>query len=104
VAKATEYIALDYYIACYTKRYGKKPVINRYSARWGFKDMVESIGLERAKEVIEYYCRVGKTPNLQDLFYNFLKVDEAMREAAEDAEHRRLLREKTARRVSEYRG
>ena len=98
-SRALEYKLLDRYVKQYTVRYGKAPIINRYRSRWGFKDVLDSVGLESAYELIDYYFKLDVSHNPQWFFNNFDRLGEALEERRKDAERTRILMEKTRRMV-----
>lgn len=75
---------------------------NRYKAKWGFMDVIDDLGMDRAKELIEYYFRTTRSKySPEDFFYNYDKLDEQAKLALQDAEHRAKLRRQTAELVRE---
>ena len=66
------------------------------------QDVVDSVGYDRAKELLEYYFRVTKPGHpLQWFFYNFDKLDETLENAQKDQQRRKILREQTKQMVEE---
>jgi len=101
------YVLIGLYEKLYFEKYGKKPRLNKYREKWSMKDVIDSVGFERAKELILYYFRTGKSGHpLQFFFYNFDKIDQLNRDIQKDIENRKLLREATKKLVEgedEYR-
>lgn len=96
------YSLLSLYEHLYTEKYGKKPVVNRYREKWGMHDVIESVGFNRAKELLEYYFRISKNGHpLMWFFNNFDVMDRMMDQRAEDDEHRKKLRGLTKQMVQE---
>jgi len=96
------YSLLSFYEHLYTEKYGKKPVVNRYREKWGMHDVIESVGFNRAKELLEYYFRTSKNGHpLMWFFNNFDVMDKMMDQRAEDDEHRKKLRGLTKQMVQE---
>lgn len=90
------------YIKCYTEKYSRKPNINRYRIKWGFQDMVEDLGYQRSREVVEYYFRTGRSGHPTDfLLMNYEKISEVYEEKQEDERKRAELRKQTEQRVKE---
>lgn len=49
---------IDYYVQSYELRYNKKPLINRNTAKWAARDIVESFGLDSCKRAVSWYFYV----------------------------------------------
>ena len=80
----------------YKDRYNKPATINKFREKWAMKDVIDSVGLDRAKEILIYYFSLHKSGHpLQFFFYNFGRMDAAIREVEKDKERRRLLLEET---------
>lgn len=96
------YALVNHYIKLYSARYGRKPVVNMYKEKWAMSDVIESVGYERAKELLEYYFKVTN-PNhsLTWFFYNFDRLDDTLTKQEEDAMRRARIREQTKRMVEE---
>ena len=47
------YILLSLYSNLYEEAYKSKPTINRYKEKWAMQDVIDSIGFDRSKEVLE---------------------------------------------------
>lgn len=99
------------YTNLYKERYGgKSPSINRYREKWGMQDVIDSVGYDRAKELINYYFTLDKSGHPISWFlYNFDKLDQLKRDVDADKEHRDMLRYSTKimveeRRNDEHRG
>lgn len=94
------YILLGYYEKFYFEKYNKKPKINKFREKWAMQDVIDSIGFERAKELLEYYFKTNK-PNhpINFFFYNFDKMDSIKREVDRDRVNRVRLREETKKLV-----
>lgn len=94
---------LSLYGKLYKQKYGRSVTINRYKEKWAMLDVIESVGQDRARELLEYYFRTAKTGHpLQWFFYNFDTLDRMMNELAEDAAKRERIRQQTKRRVEEW--
>ena len=84
----------------YQNKYGKMPSLNKYREKWAMQDVIDSIGYNRAKELIEYYFTTGKNGHpLQFFFFNFDKIDIMEREIKKDKTNRRILQEATKKLV-----
>jgi hypothetical protein len=94
------YILLTMYQNLYSEKYGKAATINKFREKWGMQDVIESVGFDRAKQLIEYYFTTSKINHtLQFFFYNFDKLDIMQKEIEKDKANRKLLRQATKRLV-----
>ena len=96
------YILLSVYSNLYEDLYGSKPTINRYKEKWSMQDVLDSIGFERAKNVLNYYFKTGKNKHPLNFFYNnFERIESMMIQIDEDKANRGRLLEATKRMVEE---
>ena len=80
----------------YKQRYGSVPKINKFREKWAMQDVIDSVGIDRAKDILVYYFSLPKGGHpLQFFFYNFDRMDSAIEEGKKDKERRRLLLEET---------
>lgn len=87
----------------YRERYGSVPKMNRFKEKYAMKDVVESVGFERATELMSYYFKTARHSHTLDWFkYNFDKLDSILEELAEDEVKKQHMRDETARRVKEW--
>ena len=94
------YILIGLYENLYQERYGKKPRVNKFREKWAMQDVIDSVGFERAKELVVYYFKTSKSGHpLNFFFYNFDKIDYLKAEIEKDITKRRILREETKRMV-----
>lgn len=95
---------LTLYSSLYTKRYKTAPtMINRYRDKWGMVDVIESVGYDRAKELLEYYLGTSRaTHPLQWFFYNFDTIDKTMEDEKADGNERRKVMLETKKRAEEW--
>lgn len=93
------------FLSNYDKKYGKRPLnFNRNREKWGFQSMAEDLGLDRAKEVIDYYFDTRKVGHPASfLLHNYDKIDQRMIDLEEDAINRKKLMQESAKRVEEWR-
>ena len=90
------------YQSLYKDKYGKVPQLNKFREKWAMQDVIESVGFDRAKELLIYYFSLPKGGHpLQFFFYNFDRIDSAVSEVEKDRERRRLLLEETKKMVEE---
>ncbi len=94
------YVLIGLYESLYKERYGKKPRINKFREKWAMQDVIDSVGFERAKELLVYYFKTSKSGHpLSFFFYNFDKIDYLKIEIEKDIINRRTLREATKKMV-----
>lgn len=100
MADKQPYILLSLYESLYKEKYGKAPRINKYREKWGMQDVLDSIGFDRAKELLEYYFKTSKVNHpLNFFFFNFDKLDFMKHEIDKDIQNRISLREATKKLV-----
>lgn len=100
--KKQPYMLIDLYIRIQTNKTGRAPVVNRYKEKWGFQDMIDSIGYDRSVEVIKFYFETRNNWTPAHLFSIFDKLDESLRKRDADRERRAILREETRLRTEEW--
>lgn len=90
------------YQSLYKDKYGRAVTINKFREKWAMQDVIDSVGFDRAKELLEYYFGLNKNGHpLQFFFYNFDKMDALKVEIEKDKEKRRLLLEETKKMVEQ---
>lgn len=102
-AKQRPHILLTQYLNLYKKVYGVAPPVNRNRDKWGFSDMIEDLGFDRARQVVDWYFQTSANHSLRNLFNTYDKISEEIDEHAKDAKRRRELREATRLKVEEFR-
>jgi hypothetical protein len=96
------YILLTMYQNLYKDKYGRTITINKFREKWAMQDVIDSVGFDRAKDLLEYYFGLSKNGHpLQFFFYNFDKMDMLKLEIEKDKEKRRLLLEETKKMVEQ---
>jgi hypothetical protein len=96
------YILMTYYQNLYKDKYGKAPVLNKFREKWAMQDVVDSVGFDKANDLLHYYFTLEKAGHpLQFFYYNFDKMEQARVELQKDIETRRLLRESTKKMVED---
>lgn len=96
------YALVSLYCALYKQMYNKAPVVNKYREKWAMQDVIDSVGYDRAKVLVEYYFRVPKSNHpISWFFYNFEKLDITLAQTEEDKTRRELIRAKTKLMVEE---
>ena len=96
------YSLVSLYCALYKETYKKPPIVNKYREKWAMQDVIDSVGYDRSKEILEYYFKITKSGHpLQWFFYNFEKLDLTLSQTQEDKTRRELIRSKTKFMVEE---
>jgi hypothetical protein len=96
------YALLSLYERLYSEKYSKVARLNKFKEKWAMQDVIESVGYDRARELLEYYFRVTKQGHpLQWFFYNFDRLDDMLIQSDEDSRRRQMLREATKKMVEE---
>lgn len=96
------YSLVSLYLSLYKKKYNKAIVINKHKEKWAIADVIDSVGAERAKELLIYYFNTTRTSHpLQWFLYNFERLDAALVAKQEDIVRRKKLLEVTKRMVLE---
>lgn len=90
------YVLVSLYMSLYKARYNKQPTVNRYREKWAFQDVIDTVGFDRSKELLEYYFKCNKMGHPLNWFlYNFDRLDDALVKSTQDTERRKLLRHNT---------
>jgi hypothetical protein len=96
------YVLMSIYEMLYKEKYNRTPKINKYREKWAMQDVIDSIGFDRARDVIEYYFKTNRPGHpLQQFFFNFDKLDQVMIELEKDKLAREKLRMQTKQMVEE---
>jgi hypothetical protein len=96
------YSLVSLYLSLYKEKYNKIIVINKHKEKWAMSDVVDSVGFDRAKELLIYFFKTSRTSHqLQWFLYNFERLDASLNAAAQDEEKRKKMREMTKRMVEE---
>jgi hypothetical protein len=86
------YILIGLYENLYLEKYKKKPRINKFREKWAMQDVIDSVGMDKAKDLLVYYFKTTKSGHpLSFFFYNFDKMDYLKTEREKDEKHRKLL-------------
>jgi hypothetical protein len=94
------YVLIGLYESLYLEKYGRKPRINKFREKWAMQDVIDSVGYDRAVELLVYYFKTSKSGHpLNFFFYNFDKIDYLKAEIEKDITNRRVLREATKKMV-----
>ena len=96
------YGLVSLYCVLFKEKYNKTAVVNKYREKWAMNDVLDSVGYDRAKILLEYYFSTSRTSHPIDwFFYNFEKLDLALQEKEQDKSRRELIRAKTKLMVEE---
>ena len=95
------YVLVGLYESLYLKKYGKKPKLNKFGAKYAMMDVIDSLeSFERAKQVLEYYFKTNKSGHPLNFFFNnFDRIDSSMIAMEKDVQNRRMLLEATKKLV-----
>jgi hypothetical protein len=96
------YVLIGLYQSLYKERYGKMPQLNKFREKWAMQDVIDSVGFDRAKQLLIYYFSLTKGGHpLQFFYYNFDRMNNSIEDVELDKERRRLLLEETKKMVEE---
>jgi hypothetical protein len=96
------YGLISLYCVLFKETYKKPAVINRYREKWAMQEVIDSVGYDRSKQLLEYYFKTTRSGHpLTWFFYNFEKLDLALHEKDSDEFRRELIRAKTKSMVQE---
>ncbi|NBW58545.1 hypothetical protein EBR43_12390 [bacterium] len=94
------YILIGVYENLYKEKYDKKPRINKFREKWAMQDVIDSVGYDRAKELLVYYFSTNKLGHPLNFFYNnFDRIDVLYKEIEKDKINRSILLDQTRRMV-----
>ena len=94
------YILISLYQNLYKEKYGKVVSINKFREKWAMQDVIDSVGFDRARDILEYYFKTSKNGHpLQFFYFNFDRIGHLMTEIKKDKDNRRILREATRQMV-----
>ena len=96
------YVLLWQFEKLYEERYGRKPIVNKFRDKMAMKDVIDSVGFERAQRLVDYYFSLNRDSHKLSFFlFNFDRMDVAEKEHAKDVQNRKKLIEATKRMVEE---
>jgi hypothetical protein len=99
-SKAYQLVSL--YLSLYKEKYNKTVIVNRHKEKWAMADVIDSVGFEKAKELLTYYFNISKSGHpLQWFLYNFERLDILLLAKKDDEEKRSRMRELTKRMVED---
>ncbi len=96
---------LSLYRLLYKEKYGKQPTgINIYRDKWKMVDVIDTLGFDESKRVLQYYFTTVRPDHGLDFFmYNFDKLDEEISKQQEDDAYRKRVIAESRKRVEEWR-
>lgn len=100
-AQKQPYMLISLFEHLFEQRAGRKLTLNKYREKWGFQDMIDSVGYDRAVEIIKFYFSTDNQWTTSHLFNVFDKLDDSLRKRDEDRVKRAKLREETRLRMEE---
>ena len=94
------YILISLYLSLYKERYNKVLTINKFREKWAMQDVIDSVGYDRAVELLKYYFKTAKSGHPLNFFYNnFDRIDQLEKEIKKDKAVRSILLEETKKMV-----
>jgi hypothetical protein len=94
------YILISLYLSLYKERYNKVVTINKFREKWAMQDVIDSVGYDRAVELLKYYFKTSKLGHPLNFFYNnFDRIDQLEKEIKKDKAVRSILLEETKKMV-----
>ena len=85
---------LSRYSRFHTSHYEQKPVLNLNVEQWAADMLIESYGLEKCYEILEYYFSAATNPSWKFFANNADKVLSAKEEMEKDISERAAMRER----------
>lgn len=79
---------LSRYSKLHTARYEQKPSLNLNVEQWASDALVESYGISKCYELLDYYFSVAQEPNWNYFTYNAEKILSGKLEAEQDLKER----------------
>ncbi len=74
--------------------------INKFREKWAMQDVIDSVGYDRAVELLKYYFKTAKSGHPLNFFYNnFDRIDNLEKEIKKDKAVRSVLLEETKKMV-----
>lgn len=102
MANKEPYILLTEYQNLYKFKYNKTPQINKYREKWAMQDVIDSVGFDRAYEILKYYFKTSKNGHPLMFFYNnFDRMNNYMKSSEDDKENRKKVMQNTKKLVEE---
>jgi hypothetical protein len=90
--KNQPYILVWKYQKLYKEKYGKDIVVNKFQRKSAMQDVIDSIGYDRAMELLDYYFKLDRSNHTLLFFlWNFDRLDLAEKEISRDKEKEKCL-------------
>jgi hypothetical protein len=84
----------------YKEKYNKSLTINKFREKWAMQDVIDSVGFDRAVQLLQYYFKTNKSGHPLNFFYNnFDRIDQLEKEIKKDKAVRSVLLEETKKMV-----
>jgi hypothetical protein len=94
------YILISLYLSLYKERYNKVLTINKFREKWAMQDVIDSVGYDRAVELLKYYFKTAKSGHPLNFFYNnFDRIDQLEKDIKKDKAVRSVLLGETKKMV-----
>jgi hypothetical protein len=94
------YILISLYLSLYKEKYNKSLTVNKFREKWAMQDVIDSVGYDRAIELLKYYFKTAKSGHPLNFFYNnFDRIDQLEKEIKKDKAVRSILLEETKKMV-----
>ena len=94
------YILIGVYLSMYKEKYNKSLTINKFREKWAMQDVIDSVGFDRAVQLLQYYFKTNKSGHPLNFFYNnFDRIDQLEKEIKKDKAVRSVLLEETKKMV-----
>jgi hypothetical protein len=94
------YILISLYLSLYKEKYNKVITINKFREKWAMQDVIDSVGYDRAVDLLKYYFKTAKSGHPLNFFYNnFDRIDQLEKEIKKDKAVRSILLEETKKMV-----
>ena len=94
------YILISLYLSLYKERYNKSLTINKFREKWAMQDVIDSVGYDRAVELLKYYFKTNKSGHPLNFFYNnFDRIDQLEKDIKKDKAVRSVLLGETKKMV-----
>ena len=94
------YILISLYLSLYKERYNKVLTINKFREKWAMQDVIDSVGYDRAVELLKYYFKTNKSGHPLNFFYNnFDRIDQLEKDIKKDKAVRSVLLGETKKMV-----
>ena len=86
---------INYFITKYNQAYNAKPMINKNTAKWSARDIVDSFGLLECKNAVDWYFKVKDTGHDWNWYANNVeRLILARRDKEKDDHNRKIGRAK----------